>query len=105
MCGIAGIYNKADKEVDKTRIVAMGRTLDHRGPDNFSIFLVENIGLAHNRLSILDLSPLGNQPFTNERYSLVYNGEIYNYLELKHQLRPFNIQFRSTSDTEVLFHY
>lgn len=105
MCGIAGIYNRVNNDVDKARIVAMGRTLDHRGPDNFSVFTADNIALSHNRLSILDLSPSGNQPFTNERYSLVYNGEIYNYLELKQQLTRFNIQFRSTCDTEVLFHY
>lgn len=105
MCGIAGIYNRTNNEVDKSRIVAMGRTMDHRGPDNFSVFTADSIGLAHNRLSILDLSPSGNQPFTNERYSLVYNGEIYNYLELKQQLKKFNIPFRSTCDTEVLFHY
>jgi asparagine synthase (glutamine-hydrolysing) len=105
MCGIAGIYNRTNSEVDKGRLVAMGRTLNHRGPDNFSVFIDNDIGLAHNRLSILDLSPSGNQPFTNERCSLVYNGEIYNYLELKQQLKQFSIQFKSTSDTEVLFHY
>jgi asparagine synthase (glutamine-hydrolysing) len=105
MCGIAGIYDRTNNEVDKTHIVGMGRTLDHRGPDNFSVFISRNIALAHNRLSILDLSPSGNQPFTNDRYALVYNGEIYNYLKLKQQLASFNIKFGSTSDTEVLFHY
>jgi asparagine synthase (glutamine-hydrolysing) len=105
MCGIAGIYDRTNNEVDKSRIVCMGRTLDHRGPDNFSVFTAENVALAHNRLSILDLTPSGNQPFTNDRYALVYNGEIYNYLKLKQQLAAFNIPFNSTSDTEVLFHY
>jgi asparagine synthase (glutamine-hydrolysing) len=105
MCGIAGIYNRTNNGVDKTRIVSMGRTLDHRGPDNFSVFAADSIALAHNRLSILDLTPSGNQPFTNDRYALVYNGEIYNYLELKQQLKKRNVSFSSTSDTEVLFHY
>jgi asparagine synthase (glutamine-hydrolysing) len=105
MCGIAGIYDRTNSEVDETRIVGMGRTLDHRGPDNFSVLTDRNLAFAHNRLSILDLTPSGNQPFTNDRYALVYNGEIYNYLKLKEQLSRLNIRFSSTSDTEVLFHY
>lgn len=79
--------------------------MHHRGPDNFSTYCAENIALAHNRLSIIDLSDSANQPFTDERYALTYNGEIYNYLELKRDLEQFDIKFRSTSDTEVLFYY
>jgi asparagine synthase (glutamine-hydrolysing) len=105
MCGIAGIYDRTNSEVDEARIVCMGRTLDHRGPDNFAVWMDRDVALAHNRLSILDLTPSGNQPFTNDRYALVFNGEIYNYLSLKKQLEAFNVTFKSTSDTEVLFHY
>lgn len=105
MCGIAGILDPGPNSGDDTRISAMGRTLHHRGPDNFSVFLTGHVALAHNRLSIMDLSPSGNQPFTDGRYSLVYNGEIYNYLDLKRQLAQFPIAYRSTSDTEVLFYH
>jgi len=105
MCGLAGIFDSSLNPVDERLATAMGQTLRHRGPDNFSVFATGNVALAHNRLSILDLSASGNQPFTDNRYALVYNGEIYNYLELKERLKDHHVQFRSTSDTEVLFHH
>lgn len=83
----------------------MGQALTHRGPDHFSALVIGNVGFAHNRLSILDLSPAGNQPFTDGRYVLTYNGEIYNYQELKTDLKQKGHTFSGTSDTEVLFHY
>ena len=105
MCGISGIQLKPGKIVSKKVLKNMGKKLQHRGPDNFSIFVKGNVGFAHNRLSIIDLSSSGNQPFKNKRYVLTYNGEIYNYLDLKKILLKKGVKFKSTSDTEVLFYY
>ena len=79
--------------------------MTHRGPDNFSFLGLDKIGVAHNRLSLLDLSPAANQPFKNEDYTLVYNGEIYNFKEIRKRLeREHDLNFETTSDTEVLFY-
>jgi len=86
----------------------MTNVLEHRGPDDFGYEIFDSsdavVGLGHRRLSILDLSPQGHQPFfsTDNRYCIVYNGEIYNYQEIKLLLENLNYSFRSTSDTEVL---
>lgn len=105
MCGISGFFNPYSAKLPETILQDFGRVLHHRGPDAFNYYYRGNIGLAHNRLSLLDLSEQGNQPFENEQGVLIYNGEIYNYLELKKQyLEDRNIAFRSTSDTEVLFY-
>jgi asparagine synthase (glutamine-hydrolysing) len=84
----------------------MARSLRHRGPDDEGFHIDGNIGLGHQRLSIIDLSPLGRQPMCNEDQSvwIVFNGEIYNYLELRQQLVARGHQFRSHSDTEVILH-
>lgn len=105
MCGIAGILLNPGQVVNEPQLKAMGMTLHHRGPDNFSTYIYRNYGFSHNRLSILDLSDAGNQPFRNDRYILVYNGEIYNYKELRKELVNKGITFHSTSDTAVLFEY
>jgi asparagine synthase (glutamine-hydrolysing) len=105
MCGIAGMLLASGREVDPSDVEAMGRTLEHRGPDNFGSFVQGHYGVSHTRLSILDLSDAGNQPFRDGRYSLIYNGEIYNFLELRQQLIARGISLRSTSDTEVLFQH
>jgi len=105
MCGISGVQLMPGKAVSKKLLKKMGRKLQHRGPDNFSIFIKGNVGFANNRLSIIDLTSSGNQPFKNERYVLVYNGEIYNYLYLKEILLKKDVKFKSTSDTEVLFYH
>jgi asparagine synthase (glutamine-hydrolysing) len=105
MCGIAGILSEPGKQVEITALESMGKVLRHRGPDNFGLVIDGHVGMSHNRLSILDLSELANQPYRNDDYILSYNGEIYNYLELKKVLEvEFGIKFRTTSDTEVLFH-
>lgn len=105
MCGISGFFNYRNIEVSEDLLIKFGKLLHHRGPDNFDYFYDGNIGLAHNRLSILDLSEQGNQPFKDERFVLIFNGEIYNYLQLKKQYLDIeSIPFHSTSDTEVLFH-
>jgi len=98
MCGITGVIGeKSSKLVIDEMLTAQ----NHRGPDNRSSFIEENISFGHNRLSIIDLSSEANQPFYDqeERYVLVFNGEIYNYLELKEEL---DYDFKTESDTEVL---
>jgi asparagine synthase (glutamine-hydrolysing) len=82
----------------------MGEVIAHRGPDASGEFLDERIGLVHRRLSIIDLSPLGNQPMLSGdgRYVLVFNGEIYNFLELRTELEELGCTFKSRTDTEVI---
>jgi asparagine synthase (glutamine-hydrolysing) len=103
MCGIAGIINLFDKKVDSSEIKTMLTKIKHRGPDDEGLFIKDNVGLGHVRLSIIDLSSAGHQPmFSNdERYLIIFNGEIYNYLELKAELENKYV-FRSKTDTEVL---
>ena len=99
MCGIAGIIGKnASKDI----LLKMTNAQKHRGPDYTGFWLDENVCFGHNRLSIIDLSENANQPFQDEeeRYQLIFNGEIYNYLELKNEL---DYNFVTSSDTEVLF--
>jgi asparagine synthase (glutamine-hydrolysing) len=105
MCGIGGVLS-FNQKVDITSIQNMISTLHHRGPDGEGVWLNDSqqIGLGHKRLSILDLSETGKQPmhFANNRYSITFNGEIYNYLELKGALIEKGYTFISSSDTEVL---
>lgn len=103
MCGITGMALKARQPLT-AELEAMGETQRHRGPDNFSMSIHGHFGFAHNRLSILDLSPAGNQPFEDSRHVLTFNGEIYNYSELKPELIAKGCRFKGSSDTEVLFH-
>jgi asparagine synthase (glutamine-hydrolysing) len=105
MCGIAGILMPDGKAVNEAIIRQMGAATVHRGPDNFGIYVKDDIGLAHNRLSIVDLSPAGNQPFVRLPCILVYNGEIYNQQELRETLRGEGIEPTSSSDTAALFEY
>lgn len=101
MCGITGFVNKKDGKEDI--IKKMSKKIEHRGPDGEGYYIDDFIALAHRRLSIIDLST-GNQPMFNEDNSIVviFNGEIYNYLELKEELK--NHEFKTKSDTEVLVH-
>ena len=89
MCGIAGYVNKGGPISDCSRLEAMTRAVAHRGPDDEGILVDGKVGLGHRRLSILDLSADGHQPMTrqNTGLTIVFNGEIYNYLELKDELR------------------
>src|ERR1051325_10626174 len=106
MCGIAGIVNLAEAdpigEQDLRRMLGMIR---HRGPDQFGIYLDRFAGLGNARLSIIDLSS-GQQPISNEDGSLwiVFNGEIFNYVELRPELEALGHRFTTESDTEVLLH-
>ncbi len=103
MCGINGILclNKNIKP-DKNSILKMNAGMIHRGPDSGDIFINKNIALGHRRLSIIDLSDAGKQPMTDNsgRYTMVYNGELYNYKQLKNELENYN--FKTGTDSEVL---
>jgi len=101
MCGICGI-NWPDKDLVKK----MNNSIGHRGPDQDGIFCDEHVSLGHRRLSIIDLSEQGRQPMFNEDNSLclIFNGEIYNYLELKERLLAKGHTFRGNSDSEVILH-
>jgi asparagine synthase (glutamine-hydrolysing) len=105
MCGIAG-YVSWEKVPDAAILREMEKTLAHRGPDEGNIWCNEICGFAHRRLRIIDLSPLAAQPMSNETGDLrvVYNGEIYNFLELRKELEKLGHDFKSHSDTEVLLH-
>lgn len=104
MCGLVGIYRTNQKPVDKAELQPMVDILAHRGPDGEGIFIDKNVGLGHRRLAIIDLSPGGSQPMCNDDGSvcLVFNGEIYNYRELRSELLQKGHDFRSQSDTEVI---
>lgn len=102
MCGIAGIVSWKGSTLDGSRIRRMTKAMAHRGPDAEGLYEEETMALGHLRLSIIDLSSAANQPFPDSsgRYLLVFNGEIYNYKEVKKLLPDY--PFRTTSDTEVL---
>ena len=104
MCGIAGIYRKNGiQERDKLLLECMGDSMKHRGPDDFGYYYSDSFGIAHRRLSIIDISEKGKQPLSYAgRYKIVYNGEIYNYIELREELLGEGYCFDSDSDTEVL---
>ncbi len=103
MCGIVGFIDKTKNK--KNIIRRMNRKIAHRGPDGEGYFLFNDVALAHRRLSIIDLTT-GDQPIFNEDESIVviFNGEIYNYIELKEELKKDHHIFKTKSDTEVLVH-
>ena len=104
MCGIAGIYNLNGDRINKDLIKNVVRYIAHRGPDDEGVFCEENIALGHRRLSIIDLSEAGHQPMYSDegRYVIVYNGEVYNFKELRSLLEKRGCRFKSHSDTEVI---
>ena len=109
MCGIAGILG-TDRGETASVAEALAAALNHRGPDDHGVEAVpvgserRSLTLIHRRLSIIDLSPLGHQPMTDPdtRNWIVYNGEIFNFLELRRELEAKGDRFRSGSDTEVI---
>ena len=106
MCGIAGLfYRDGSHEVTETDLRRMLGAIRHRGPDEFGILLDANLGLGSARLSIIDLES-GSQPIANEDKTLwiVFNGEIFNYLELRVELESLGHQFLTSTDTEVILH-
>lgn len=105
MCGINGILHlQSQKKVDERILTKMRDSLEHRGPDDQGLFIENNIGFGHRRLSILDVSIAGHQPFLSDdgRYVLVYNGEIYNFKEFYPELKSNGFDIKTNSDTEVL---
>jgi asparagine synthase (glutamine-hydrolysing) len=107
MCGILGkIFLESSAKLDKNRFVEGLSTMYHRGPDGYGVFYNNRVALGHRRLSIIDLSEGGKQPMTSADGKVVlnFNGEIYNYLEIKADLLKKGYQFRTDSDTEVLLY-
>src|SRR6516162_241087 len=106
MCGICGIFfTNRDWRVQGDSLARMNRSIVHRGPDDEGFFVEENVGLAMRRLSIIDVKS-GHQPLTNEDENIwiVYNGELYNHLELRQQLEARGHRYRTRSDTETIVH-
>lgn len=103
MCGICGIINYNSNPVSENNIRLMMQKMRHRGPDDDGIFIDKNIGLGHVRLSIIDLTLAGHQPMFSDdgRYVLVFNGEVYNYIEIRSELSS-KYNFKTNTDTEVL---
>lgn len=104
MCGICGIVRFDNKGIEEASIRNMMQIMKHRGPDDEGVFFEDKIGLGFVRLSIIDLSPSGHQPMfsLDNRYIIIFNGEIYNYVELCEDLIKEGIKFRTHTDTEVL---
>jgi asparagine synthase (glutamine-hydrolysing) len=105
MCGIAGVFSFRDEPADPARLADMIGAVAHRGPDGSTVYVDGPVGLAHARLSIIDLAT-GTQPIANEDETLqvVFNGEIFNFIELRQQLEQRGHVFRTHSDTEVIVH-
>ncbi|MEM9326071.1 MAG: asparagine synthase (glutamine-hydrolyzing) [Bacteroidota bacterium] len=107
MCGITGVFSfNTVGRIHLIHLEAATTALEKRGPDVHQTWFDETIGLGHRRLSILDTSAQSNQPFfdATERYALIYNGEVYNFQELKQRLQNQGVNFRTTSDTEVVLY-
>ncbi|MBL8778079.1 MAG: asparagine synthase (glutamine-hydrolyzing) [Acidimicrobiales bacterium] len=104
MCGIAGVLRAEGRAADPTVLVAMRRALDHRGPDQAGALVDGPLAMAAARLSLVDLTDAGAQPFADDDAALTFNGEIYNHRSLAAALAAEGVAFRGHSDTEVLFH-
>ncbi len=104
MCGICGIIRFDHQTVSQAPLKSMMQIMKHRGPDDEGMFIDENVGLGFVRLSIIDLSPAGHQPMLSDdkRYIMVFNGEIYNYIELREELIKKGHHFNTQTDSEVL---
>ena len=106
MCGIAGILNRGGQPASPVLLRRMADAIRHRGPDGEGYFTDANFGVAHRRLAIIDLSPAGHQPMLTPdgRFALSYNGEVYNYQELRLELEAKGWRFRSRTDSEVVLY-
>ncbi len=106
MCGICGIFNLNGEPVSPVILRKMTNVIAHRGPDSEGFYIDSFIGLGHRRLAIIDLSPAGHQPMLTQdgQKALVYNGEVYNFQELRAELESHGHQFRSRTDSEVILH-
>ena len=103
MCGISLLVNTKTNYIDESWIRDMNNKVIHRGPDDEGYYYGKNFALGHRRLSVIDLSYAGHQPMNRDNYSITYNGEIYNYLELIEELKELGHIFKTHSDTEVIF--
>ncbi len=101
MCGIVGVFNFNHQAINKNDLLEFTNSLTHRGPDGYGIFLDVNdsMGLGHRRLAIVDLSEKGKQPMSygNKRFWITYNGEIYNFLEIRSQLEKLGLSLSGES--------
>lgn len=106
MCGLVGILNFDKEPVSPVVLRRMTDIIAHRGPDGEGSYIDSELGLGHRRLAIIDLSPSGHQPMMSrdKRHIISYNGELYNFIELRVELESLGYQFRSRSDTEVLLY-
>jgi asparagine synthase (glutamine-hydrolysing) len=104
MCGICGIINTNKQPVDEAKLRQMMKVMKRRGPDDEGVFIEDNAGLGFVRLSIIDLSMAGHQPKISEdgNHVIVFNGEIFNYIELREELENLGVSFNTQTDTEVL---
>ena len=107
MCGIVGIASFNSESIDNLQYIQKAtECIAKRGPDSSGIYTDNQIAFGHRRLSVIDTSPQGSQPFTSAsgRYTIIYNGEFYNYKQYREELVNKGIQLYSNSDTEVLLH-
>ena len=106
MCGICGIINFNKEPVSNKFLQSMTDAIAHRGPDGEGIYIDKCLGLGHRRLAIIDLSDAGRQPMSteDEAFTITYNGEVYNFLDLRSELKALGHHFRSRTDTEVVLH-
>ncbi|MDA5193608.1 XrtA/PEP-CTERM system amidotransferase [Govanella unica] len=107
MCGLVGIFDtRGTRSFDRGQILRMNDRIAHRGPDDFGTHLEPGLALGHRRLAIIDLSPAGHQPMENDAGDLVivFNGEIFNFMEVRAELEALGHRFRTHSDTEVILH-
>ena len=103
MCGINGIISLKKSLYNGQKLIKkMNSSVVHRGPDNSGIWTNNIVFLGHQRLSILDLSELSNQPMTFKNFVLIFNGEIYNFIEIREKLKKEGYTFSTSGDTEVL---
>ncbi|MEO6692487.1 MAG: asparagine synthetase B, partial [Saprospiraceae bacterium] len=104
MCGITGIFNISGKPVSINALRRMTDTIAHRGPDGEGFWSNEYIGLGHRRLAIIDLSPLGHQPMQTDdgNFIITYNGEVYNFMNIRIELESLGYKFHSRTDSEVI---
>src|SRR5215510_13042972 len=105
MCGIAGIVSDADRSLE-SQLAPMIEAQAHRGPDAWGVWSDENCALGHRRLSIIDLSEAGRQPMANDREDILitFNGEIYNFQQLRRELESHGRKFRTRTDTEAIIY-
>lgn len=102
MCGISVVVNSKNEKVEETLIRAINNRIAHRGPDDEGFYFGDHFAFGHRRLSILDLSQAGHQPMHWSQLCITYNGEIYNYIELREELKEKGYTFQTGTDTEVI---